>query len=94
MAFKNLQFDDLEVVRNSIEILKEIRESSQCLEDIQDDLPREIVRNLLSIRKKMSKLVQAKNIYSQSMNPDIDIAELLDQIAIYLDIIDVIDKEL
>jgi len=28
------------------------------------------------------------------MNPDIDIGELLDQIAIYLDIIDVIDKEL
>jgi hypothetical protein len=64
MAFKSLQFDDLEVVRNSIEILKEIRESSKCLEDIQNDLPREIVRNLLSIRKKMSKLVQAKNIYS------------------------------
>ena len=64
MAFKSLQFDDLEVGRNSIEILKEIRESSKCLEDIQNDLPREIVRNLLSIRKKMSKLVQAKNIYS------------------------------
>ena len=28
------------------------------------------------------------------MNADIDIGELLDQIAIYLDIIDVIDKEL
>lgn len=65
LALKEINFEDLEVVRSSLTILQEIQDAAQTYEDMQGELPTEITQTCINLRQKMAKMVQAKSLYAQ-----------------------------
>jgi len=65
LALKQIDVEDLEVVRSSLTILQEVQDAAETYEDMQGELPTEITQTCITLRKKMAKMVQAKSLYAQ-----------------------------
>ena len=64
LASKTLTDSDLDVVRNSLQILTELTDKAQDLSDLQGELPHEIKQTCVMMRKKLAKIVEAKSMYA------------------------------
>lgn len=68
MALKQLNDEDLEVVRSSLTILNEMKDVAKRVEDMQGELATEITQACIGMRKQMAKIVEAKSMYGGMMN--------------------------
>jgi len=100
LALKQIDVEDLEVVRSSLTILQEVQDAAETYEDMQGELPTEITQTCITLRKKMAKMVQAKSLYAQMQQDgggneaeNVEVmAQFMDQITVYLDMMDTIDN--
>jgi len=100
LALKQIDVEDLEVVRSSLTILQEVQDAAKTYEDMQGELPTEITQTCITLRKKMAKMVQAKSLYAQMQQDgggneaeNVEVmAQFMDQITVYLDMMDTIDN--
>ena len=93
MASQQINDDDLETVRGSLQILEEIRLAAETPLDLRGDLPTELCRACLRMRKQMRKTVEAKSLYSGMVTDQSEDDTIL-QITVYLSLIDQIDQSL
>lgn len=91
MASKQLTDQDLEVCRSSLTLLNEMKEAATRLEDMQGEVPTEIVGACIKMRKQMAKIVEAKSMYGGMQTGENDDDTVM-QITIYLEMIDLIDN--
>ena len=63
MANRKLSDEDLDVCRSSLTLLNEMKDAATCLEDMQGEVPTEIINACISMRKKMAKIVEAKSMF-------------------------------
>ena len=98
LASKTLTDSDLDVVRNSLQILTELTDQAQDLSDLQGELPHEIKQTCVMMRKKLAKIVEAKSMYANFVEEGAenaaDESQTIEQITIYLEMIDLIDHGL
>lgn len=88
LASKQLDDSDLEVVRSSLSLLSEIKDAASKPEDMEGEVPTEITQACILSRQEMSKIIEAKSLYSVTEQQE---DETMVQIAIYLEIIDLVD---
>ena len=94
MASKQLDDGDIEVVRSSLMLLSDVKDAAQTLEDLNGELPREIMEACVRMRKEMSQIVEAKSMFGAMYDNQEDDDMTIIQITLYLDMIDQIDKSL
>lgn len=68
-----------------------MKDAAQSLEDMQGEVPTEIINACVGMRKQMAKIVEAKSMYSGVIAEGEDEDDTVVQITIYLDMIDMID---
>ena len=54
MAQKQLNDEDLEIVRSSLTLLNEMKDAATCVEDMQGEVPTEITQTCIAMRKQMA----------------------------------------
>lgn len=91
LAKQTLQDADLEVIRSSLTILQEMQEVAEYIEDMQSEISVEITQSCVSMRRRMAKIVEAKSMMSQ-IQPSANEIETIEQITLYLEMIDFIDN--
>lgn len=81
----------MEVIRSSLTILQEMQEVAEYIEDMQSEISVEITQSCVAMRKRMAKIVEAKSMMSQ-VQPQGNEMEFIEQITLYLEMIDFIDN--
>jgi len=88
----------LDVVRGALTILIELTDAATDIVDLQGELPTEINQACVMMRKKLAKTVEAKSMYANMVEEagyqGEDDANAIEQITIYLEMIDHIDNGL
>jgi hypothetical protein len=93
MASKQLNDNDIDVCRSSLTLLTEMRDAAVSIEDMQGEVPTEIINACVGMRKQMAKIVEAKSMYSGMIaDGAVDEDDTVIQITIYLDMLDQIDQ--
>jgi hypothetical protein len=71
-----------------------MKDAATCLEDMQGEVPTEIINACISMRKQMAKIVEAKSMFGGIMGNQDDQNEddTVMQITIYLEMLDLIDN--
>lgn len=91
MASKRLTDEDLEVCRSSLTLLNQMKDAATRLEDMQGEVPTEIINACINMRKRMAKIVEAKSMFGGMQNEENEDDTVM-QISIYLEMIDLIDN--
>lgn len=84
MASSQLNDEDMDVIRSSLTLLQEMKDAAETIEDMQTEISVEITQSCIMMRKRMAKIVEAKSMLGGEND--------IDQITIYLEMIDFIDN--
>ena len=84
MASSQLNDEYMDVIRSSLTLLQEMKDAAETIEDMQTEISVEITQSCIMMRKRMAKIVEAKSMLGGEND--------IDQITIYLEMIDFIDN--
>jgi hypothetical protein len=70
-----------------------MNDAAETVEDMQGEVPTEVITACVNMRKQMAKCVEAKSMYSGMIQEDgEDEDDTVMQITIYLEMLDLIDN--